>query len=108
MNNKKITKKHIKKIVKKISEKFDVEKIILFGSYVRGNANENSDVDLLVIMNTNERRIKKRYEIYRSLTPINFALDIIVRTENDIKTRIPQGDWFLKEVIESGEILYAK
>ncbi|MBU2447322.1 MAG: nucleotidyltransferase domain-containing protein [Bacteroidetes bacterium] len=106
--NNKVSMKLIREIAKRIAEKFDVEKIILFGSYANGVTDENSDVDLLIVMNTDKRPIEQRYEIYRSLTPIHFALDIIVRTEDEIKKRIPQGDWFLKEVIESGKILYAR
>lgn len=100
--------KEICSIAKRIAAKFDVEKIILFGSYAQGKADENSDVDLLVVMNTKKRLIKQRLEIYRSLTPIHFALDIIVRTEDDIRQRIPLGDWFLKEAYQEGKILYAK
>ncbi len=107
-NRQKVSISTIKEIVRRIAKKFDVEKIILFGSYAKGKPDENSDVDILIIMNTKKRAIEQRLEIYRSLTPIHFALDIIVRTEDDIKKRIPQGDWFLKEVIETGKVLYAK
>ena len=106
--NNRISIKEIRAIAKRISKKFDVEKIILFGSYANGKADENSDVDLLVVMNTKKRPIQQRYEIYKSLTPIHFALDIIVRTEDDLKRRIPQGDWFLKESYETGKVLYAR
>lgn len=106
--NNHITIKEIRSIAKRIAEKFDVQKIILFGSYAKGKADENSDVDLLVVMNTKKRPIQQRYEIYKSLTPIHFALDIIVRTEDDLKRRIPRGDWFLKEACETGKVLYAR
>ncbi|MDP2207440.1 MAG: nucleotidyltransferase domain-containing protein [Bacteroidota bacterium] len=106
--NNHITMKEIRSIAKRIAEKFDVQKIILFGSYAKGKADENSDVDLLVVMDTKMRPIQQRYEIYKSLTPIHFALDIIVRTENDLKQRIPKGDWFLKEAYETGKVLYAR
>jgi predicted nucleotidyltransferase len=100
--------KEIRAIANRIAENFDVQKIILFGSYALGKADRDSDVDLLVVMNTRKRPIEQRYEIYKSLTPIHFALDIIVRTERDIIRRIPQGDWFLKEAYETGKVLYAK
>ncbi|MDI6803293.1 MAG: nucleotidyltransferase domain-containing protein [Bacteroidota bacterium] len=106
--NNHITMKEIRSIAKRIAEKFDVQKIILFGSYAKGKADENSDVDLLVVMDTKKRPIQQRYEIYKSLTPIHFALDIIVRTEDDLKQRIPKGDWFLKEAYENGKVLYAR
>ncbi|MBI4810474.1 MAG: nucleotidyltransferase domain-containing protein [Ignavibacteriales bacterium] len=98
--NNHISMKEIQAIAKRIAEKYNVQKVILFGSYAQGNADENSDVDLLVVMNMKKRPIEQRYEIYKSLTPIHFALDIIVRTEEDVKQRIPQGDWFLKEAYD--------
>ncbi len=106
--NNHISMKEIRSIAMRIAEKFDVQKIILFGSYANGKADENSDVDLRVVMNTTKRPIQQRYEIYKSLTPIHFALDIIVRTEDDLKRRIPQGDWFLKEAYETGKVIYAQ
>lgn len=106
--NGRIPMKVIRSIAKRIAGKFEVERIILFGSYASGKADENSDVDLLVVMNTKKRPIQQRYEIYKSLTPVHFALDIIVRTEDDIKRRIPRGDWFLKEAFQTGKVLYAR
>lgn len=106
--NGRIPMKVIRAIARKIAERFDVEQIILFGSYASGKADENSDVDLLVVMNTKKRPIDQRYEIYKSLTPIHFALDIVVRSQDDIQRRIPRGDWFLKEVYETGKMLYAR
>jgi len=100
--------KEIRSIAKRIAEQFDVEKIILFGSYAYGKPDENSDVDLLVVMNTPERPLRQRLIIYRSLSPIRIALDIIVRREEDILRRIPQGDFFLQDAWEKGKLLYAK
>ncbi len=103
-----ISMKAIREIAQKITDQFEVEKIILFGSYANGKPTRASDVDLLVVMNTKKRTLEQRYDIYKSLVPVHFALDIIVRTEDDIQRRIPQGDWFLKDVYETGRILYAK
>lgn len=38
----------IRQIVKKISSKYDIENAYLFGSYARGDATEQSDIDILV------------------------------------------------------------
>ena len=53
----KVSMKEIRSIAKRIAEKFDIEKIILFGSYALGKADENSDVDLLVELNDSPFRI---------------------------------------------------
>ncbi len=43
--------KEIRSFAMRIAEKFDVRKIILFGSYANGKADENSDIDSIVVMN---------------------------------------------------------
>lgn len=48
MANAVYTIEKIKEIVKPIAEKYNVQSICLFGSYARGEANENSDLDFLV------------------------------------------------------------
>ena len=71
------------------------EEIILFGSYAYGHPKPESDVDLLVIMDTPLRSRQQRLEISRALSPRPFPLDIIVRTPQELAERIVMGDLFL-------------
>lgn len=99
----------IKAIARKITEKFSVEKILLFGSYAYGKPEEGSDVDLLVIMNHDQpTNRKQRLKVCEALYPRPFPLDILVRTPRDIEVRIPQGDWMLKDAYEKGKVLYER
>jgi predicted nucleotidyltransferase len=96
----------IHSIAKRIAAKFDVEKIILFGSYAYGKPTEGSDVDLLVIMKHNKKSNRKQmFEIADALAPRLIPMDIVVRTPRDLRVRIPQGDWFLKDIVEKGKVL---
>ncbi|MBM4166665.1 MAG: nucleotidyltransferase domain-containing protein [Ignavibacteria bacterium] len=104
-----ISKRAIREIAKRIAENFDVEKILLFGSYAYGNPTEGSDVDFLVVMYHNKLNNRKQmFEICETLYPKPFPIDIIVRTPKDIETRIPQGDWFLKDAYTKGITLYER
>jgi predicted nucleotidyltransferase len=98
--------KDIRAIAERIAEKFDVEKIILFGSYSHGAPNKHSDIDLLVILNRSRRNWKINGEMYKAISPLPCSVDLVVRTGKEIKERIPQGDWFLKDIVEDGLILY--
>jgi len=98
----------IKEIANRIAERFEVEKIILFGSYAYGKPTENSDVDICVVMETDKRPIQQSLEIIRILSPLHFGIDLMVRKEDDFHRRIPLGDSFLKEIWESGKVLYEK
>ncbi|MCI0554377.1 MAG: nucleotidyltransferase domain-containing protein [Anaerolineae bacterium] len=77
----------IRAIAKHIAEKFNPEKIILFGSYAYGKPTAWSDVDLLVVMDTPKGEVETSLEIYKSLPTINFGLDIVVRSHEVIERR---------------------
>ena len=88
-----ISMRAIKEITRRIGDQFDVEKIILFGSYAFGKPTAGSDVDLLVIMRHDKKNNRKQmFEISAALLPRMFPLDIVVRTPRDLDVRIPQGD----------------
>ena len=79
--------------------------MILFGSYATGKANADSDVDLLVIMPHKGRSLDRAVEIRLKVHP-GFPIDIIVRSPTVVRKRIAMGDLFLKEIIETGKLLY--
>ena len=98
---KRIPQEAIDQVVEQIVEKFRPQKIILFGSYARGNPRPESDVDLLVVM---EAPIKS-LDIRRHLG-VMFGLDLVVYTPERLKERVDMGDWFLRDVLEEGKVLY--
>jgi len=98
----------IRALAKLIAEKFDPEEIVLFGSHAYGKPHAWSDVDLLVIMDTPKGEFKTIMEISDSLPPLPFSVDIIARSRAVINKRKKFGDWFLREIIEKGKVLYAR
>ena len=101
-----IPQKAIDDITRQIIEKFNPQKIILFGSYAQGDQNPESDVDLLVVMETELKESKQAYLIDEGLDRDLFGLDIIVRTPQNLSKRIEWGDSFLKDIINYGQVLY--
>ncbi len=107
-----VTSSVIQQLVDTIRQ-FDPEKIILFGSYAYGTPSENSDVDLFVVKNIDQKDIRQtRIEIRRSLFRIRYdnkiEVDLLVDNENHINHRINIGDKFYEEITTKGKILYAK
>jgi predicted nucleotidyltransferase len=98
----------IRKVTQRIADRFQPEKIILFGSYAYGHPKPESDVDLLVIMDTPLRSRQQRLEISRALSPRPFPLDVIVRTPRELAERIALGDLFLQEITTRGKVLYER
>ena len=80
------------------------EKIILFGSYAYGQPHDESDVDLLVIMQT--RDVVNAAIRISAAFDWPFSLDLIVRTPRQIASGRRNDDWFLREVTEKGKVLY--
>jgi predicted nucleotidyltransferase len=105
---KRIPSRTIRALAKHIAEKFQPEEIILFGSHAYGKPTAWSDVDLLVVMESPKGEAETSLEIYKSLPPINFSLDIVVRSRNVIERRKKLGDWFLIDVTEKGRVLYER
>lgn len=99
--------KEINKIVQKIVNRFNPEKVILFGSCAYKKPSEFSDIDILVVMNTRKRTIRQSAEISGSINHI-FPVDIIVKRPEEIEWRLKDGDSFIKEIFEKGKILYEK
>ncbi len=97
----------IRAVVKQIAERFQPEKIILFGSYAYGRPRPESDVDLLVILDTPLRNREQAAQIARAID-YHFGLDLLVRSPQQLAERLALGDFFLQEVIEKGKMLYAR
>ena len=96
----------IRRLAREIADRFGPERIILFGSYASGRPTPESDVDLLVVMSA-RNEIDQSLRIEETLD-LPFAVDVIVRTPKNFAWRLREGDWFLREVVEQGEVLYEK
>ncbi len=89
-----------------IVREFAPQKVILFGSYARGTSRDESDVDLLVVMDIPElETLAKAVEIRRRI-PRRFRFDLMVRNPEEIAYRVAHNDWFLRDVTERGTVLY--
>ncbi len=95
----------IQEFSQKIVEKFQPDRIILFGSYAYGQPTEDSDVDLLVILPFDDLPVYKAIEIRRQIKP-TFPLDLMARTSEQIQQRLEMGDFFIQDIIQKGQTLY--
>ena len=95
----------IKKFASKIGAEFNPEKIILFGSHAEGHATEESDVDLLVVMPFKGRPVRQAVKIRKAMDS-PFPLDLLVRSPQQLKSRLKRGDSFLQGILERGKVVY--
>jgi len=100
--------KSLRPAIKKIVDELKPEKVILFGSFAYGTPNSNSDVDLLVIMNTRASHKDRSWAVSRLLLPRPFPVDILVKTPKEIEEDLKSGDFFIREILTSGKVLYER
>lgn len=101
-----ISKQHINQLAATIANMFHPQKVILFGSYAVGSPTDDSDVDLLVVMEHDKRRnIEQAVEIQLA-TKSSFPLDLLVRRPHEIRERLEMKDSFVMQLMQSGEVLY--
>ena len=95
----------IQKIVQQIVDKFHPEKVILFGSHAYGEPSKDSDVDLLVILQTEENPMHMAGLISASVDH-PFPLDILVMSSSHLKEYLNENAIFPSHVINKGVVLY--
>jgi len=96
----------IRRFARQVAERFQPEKIILFGSYAYGTAHADSDVDILVIMPA-RNQLDQAFLIHTQIDP-PFPVGLIVRTPRNLRWRLADGDSFLREIMTKGKVLYEK
>ena len=96
--------KRLQTIGKKIKKDYRAEKVILFGSYAKGNATEDSDVDLLVVAPTKERFFERMASVRRLIRDLRDGLAVspIVLTPAELEKRREAGDPFVREILQTG------
>ncbi len=102
-----VTEDEIKSFVNDVINRFNRERVILFGSHASGGATPDSDVDILVVMDFKSRPHQQAFEIRRTIKR-SFPLDLLVRRPADIDRRLRLGDFFIKEIMQEGKVLYEK
>jgi predicted nucleotidyltransferase len=98
----------VREIADKIVEHFDPEKVILFGSHSTGTARADSDIDLLVIMDTDASSIQRAIEVKKVCRPRFVSMDVLVKTPAEVETTLERGSFFLDQILDQGRVLYER
>ena len=93
------------KIAKRL-KLYSPEKIILFGSYAWGKPTKDSDIDILVVKKTKKNPYRRIPEARSYLHNIEAAIDVLVMTPKEIEQRLELDDFFIKNIVNKGRILY--
>ncbi|MFA6472587.1 MAG: nucleotidyltransferase domain-containing protein [Candidatus Latescibacterota bacterium] len=96
----------LNEMVRKIVERFQPEKIILFGSYARGEFTEDSDFDFLIVMPVENSQRQKANEIDLALADRTIPIDIIVVTPEQYESRKNLIGTIIHVAAHEGRIVY--
>jgi len=96
----------IRRFARQVAERFQPDKIILFGSHAYGTPHADSDVDILVIMPC-RNQLDQAFRIHVTIDP-PFPVHVVVRTPYNMRWRLREGESFLTEVMAKGKVLYEK
>lgn len=84
----------------------NTEQIILFGSQARGDAENDSDWDFLVIEPAVENRAHEMVRLRRALRPLRLAADVLVYSSAEVKQWSYQPGTALYWAIKEGRVVY--
>lgn len=102
-----IAQETIRAMARKIAERFHPERVVLFGSHARGEAAENSDIDLLVVMQNLPPRGRRSAPIILMLAQeYDLPVDVIVCSPESLEHGKDLPGSFPQRILKEGVVLY--
>jgi uncharacterized protein len=98
----------IPEMIDRIVREFDPERIILFGSHARGDANRWSDIDLLVVFENVQDRRGMTVSIRRLLRDLPISKDIVVTDDEEIAQHKDKVGSVLRPALREGKVMYER
>ncbi len=99
----------IEEITRRLVTGYSPKTIILFGSFAYGSPDADSDIDLLIVKETDETFLKRMTHVrgLASGAHPSIPFEPLVLTPSEVQERLDAGDQFIAEIVERGEVLYA-
>ncbi len=95
-------------IIRRIVDAFHPSRVVLFGSHARGEATEDSDVDLMVEMESDLPAGRRAAQVYGLFHPRRWPMDIVVYTPAEAAQQRTQRYSLLSEIERTGKVLYER
>lgn len=101
-----IVKYKLSDIVSQLKNSYKPEKIVLFGSAAAGITTKDSDFDLFLIKDTEDKLADRLQKVWHSIKSWEIPLDFVIYTPKEVQKAKKDGSVFLKEIEEKGVTLY--
>jgi predicted nucleotidyltransferase len=99
-------KKEIDSITRQLVDKYQAQKVVLYGSAARGQFGPDSDLDFLIVKQDVPQNRRERMRQVRRLVDKHVATDFLVYTPEELERRVKLGDPFIKSVLNEGKTLH--
>jgi predicted nucleotidyltransferase len=99
---------YLPEITRRLLDVSDPERIILFGSYARGDHDPDSDLDLLVVLEGVSTPRKESTRLRRSLRGLLIPVDILVATPEQIERHKDSVGMIYRSALSEGKVIYER
>jgi predicted nucleotidyltransferase len=96
----------LQELLQRLIERVQPEMVVLFGSHADGAATPGSDVDLLVILESDLRRDRRQEAISQALRPRRVPVDILAYTPEEVQQCLESPHSFVRHILTTGKVLY--
>lgn len=96
----------VDKTVDILVKRFSPKMVIVFGSVARKEADEFSDIDILVVMDSDEPQYKRPVDLYIAVANIRVPKDIIVLTPKEFEQNVANRYSFTSKIVRTGTVMY--
>lgn len=100
----------LSEIMEQLINHYEPEQIILYGSLAWGNPHSDSDIDLLIIKETDETPLQRRVDVRRLVAHARRRIPFspLVITPGELQQRLSLADPFYRDILTNGSVLYAR
>ena len=100
----------VDRVVRLLVEEYRPQKIFLFGSYAHGEPHGDSDLDLLIVKESDEERWNRRSRVQEIVKPVKRGVEVDVRvlTSSELHEELLNGNQFYQEVVFRGTLVYGE
>lgn len=99
--------RNLKKVLKALVQKYRPERIIIFGSFAKGDVGPASDIDILIVKETNKRYFDRISDVTR-ICDYDVGIDFLVYTPEEYDEALKSNTFFKDEIIGKGKVLYER
>jgi predicted nucleotidyltransferase len=96
-----------RRVINRIIRRYRPKKIIVFGSFARGDVHQGSDLDLVIIKNTKEKFLRRMDRVL-DLCDGEIAVEPLIYTEAEFEKMLKEGNDFLETIVSEGKVVYER